>query len=206
MFNLIIPEIYLRNLDIKEKNVYILDHIVWHRLEKPMKKWDSLRWEPRWVSNLGCIKGCLDYLNRPVSHSWLYGATGHAFVLNICGDLCPSGPTDWDTSMFRKLGKNVGYVLEGVSGWRGKEDLAQLQEEAWEFTKNALDKAIAHFAIVSQNLDAVKQAYPFDPELNMDPILLTERSQSAALALKRAKNAEATGLEVLSDIVDHLKK
>ena len=57
MFNLIIPEIYLRNLDIKEKNVYILDHIVWHRLEKPMKKWDSLRWEPRWVSRLGCIKG-----------------------------------------------------------------------------------------------------------------------------------------------------
>ena len=322
-----------------------------------MKKFDSLRWEPRWVTHLGCIKGCLNHLNRPVSDAWLYGVTGHAFVLNICGDLCPSGPTDWNTRMFRQLGINVGYVLEGVSGWKGNQDLAQLQESAWEHVKNALeqdlpcygweldipeffviygyddsgyyisgpgcddgkgpvpwqrlgtseigmvevsslrltqpsddrnavrdalsyalehglkpdkytdprcfgglqgydawirsvekglaaafghafntavwaecrkfavaflreaqerlddaslnplfDKATALFETVSQNLDSVKQTYPFDPELNMDPILLTERSQSAALALKRAKDAEAAGLEIISDIVTHLRE
>ena len=144
MFNLIIPEINLRNLDIRKECVYIVGHIDWHRQEKPMNKRECLRWEPRWVSHLGCIKGCLDYLNRPVSDAWLYGATGHAFVLNICGDMCPSGPTDWDTSMFEKLGRNVGYVLEGIFGWKGREDLAQLQEEAWEYARNALDQDLPH--------------------------------------------------------------
>jgi hypothetical protein len=32
--------------------------------------------------------------------------------------------------MFRRLGKNADYILEGVSGWKGKEDLAQPQERA----------------------------------------------------------------------------
>jgi hypothetical protein len=330
-----------------KKNVYILC----------MKIFDSLRWEPRWVTHLGCIKGCLNYLNRPVSDAWLYGVTGHAFVLNICGDLCPSGPTDWDTGMFEQLGNNAGYVLDGIFGWKGKEDLAQLQEQAWKHVRNALDNdlpcygweldipefyiiygydntgyyisgpgcddgkgpvpwqnlgtseigvvkvlsmrptrlpddrkavrealtyALEHglkpekytdphcfggiqgydawirsvekgiaaafglayntavwsecrkfavaflrearerlydtnlnsffdmattlFETVSQNLDSVKQAYPFDPELTMDPILLTERSQSAAKALNRAKDAEAAGFEIISDIVTHLEE
>lgn len=322
-----------------------------------MKKSDSLRWKSRWVSHIGCIRGCLEYLDRPVSDAWLYGTTGHAFVLNICGDLCPSGPTDWNTSMFQKLGLNAGYILEGVSGWKGNQDLAQLQERAWKHVKNALDKdlpcygweldipeffviygydttgyyisgpgcdegkgpipwqnlgtseigvvqvssvrltqppddrkvvrealsyalehalkpekytdprcsgglqgydawirsvekgraaafglayntavwsecrrfAVAFFKeakerlnedglnedldkasdqyeIVSQNLETVRQAYPFDPELDMDPILLTERSQSAATALRRAKDAESIGLEIISDIVTKLKE
>ncbi|UCE39892.1 MAG: hypothetical protein JSV17_10425 [Candidatus Aminicenantes bacterium] len=320
-----------------------------------MKKFDSLRWEPRWVSHLGCIKGCLNFLNRPISDAWLYGVTGHAFVLNICGDLCPSGPTDWDTRMFRQLGKNAGYVLDNVSGWKGNQDLAQLQEQAWQHVKNSLDKdlpcygweldipeffviygydddgyyisgpgcdngkgpmlwqrlgtseigvvdvssvrltqppddrkavrdalsyalehglepkkytdpqcfgglqgydawirsvekgraaafglayntavwtecrkfavaflrevreqlddanlnpyfdkATALFETVSQNLDSVRQAYPFDPELTMAPVLLTGRSQSAALALRRAKDAEAAGFEIFTDIVTQL--
>ncbi len=320
-----------------------------------MKKFDSLRWEPRWVSHMGCIKGCLNYLNRPVSDAWLYGTTGHAFVLNICGDLCPSGPTDWNTGKFRKLGRNVGYILDGVSGWKGNQDLTRLQERAWQFVKNALDKdlpcygweldipefyviygydntgyyisgpgcddgkgpvswqklgtseigvvevssiqisqpsddrkavqealsyalehgltpekytdprcfgglqgydawirsvekglaaafglafntvvwtecrrfavaflrearqrlndvglnplmdkAIDHYEIVCQKLDIVKQAYPFDPEMTMDPILQTERSQATASALRHAKDAESQGLEILSDIVTKL--
>lgn len=42
--------------------------------------------------------------------------------------------------MFRQLGENIGYILEGVSGWKGDQDLAQLQEQAWEHVKNALDQ------------------------------------------------------------------
>ena len=49
-----------------------------------MKKLEHLRWKPRNVSHLGCIKGCLNYLGMEVSDAWLYGATGHAFVINIC--------------------------------------------------------------------------------------------------------------------------
>jgi hypothetical protein len=47
------------------------------------KKLEYLKWQPKWISNLGCIKGCLDYLKLDVSDGWLYGATGHAFAFNL---------------------------------------------------------------------------------------------------------------------------
>ena len=47
------------------------------------KKIENLRWQPKWISHLGCVKGCLDHLGVGVSDAWLFGATGHAFVINI---------------------------------------------------------------------------------------------------------------------------
>ena len=48
-----------------------------------MKKLQNCQWASRWVTHLGCIKGCLGYLKRDVSDGWLFGATGHAFLINI---------------------------------------------------------------------------------------------------------------------------
>lgn len=104
-----------------------------------MKKLDNLKWTHRWVSHVGCIKGCLNYLNLTVSDGWLYGASGHAFILNIVPGLCPSGPTDWNRERFITLGRNIGYSVETVSGWKGNENLNRLQEGAWEHVKNAID-------------------------------------------------------------------
>jgi hypothetical protein len=47
------------------------------------KKLENLRWRNRWTTHLSCIKGCLDYLSLDVSDAWLFGVTGHAFILNI---------------------------------------------------------------------------------------------------------------------------
>ncbi len=58
---------------------------------------DNLRWQRMWTSHLGAIKGCLDYMGLNVSLPWLFGATGHAFVLNVSDVVCPSGPTAWNT-------------------------------------------------------------------------------------------------------------
>jgi len=103
---------------------------------------EDLKWVPRWASHVGCIKGCLDYLGVEVSDAWLFGATGHAFVLNVAGDLCPSGPTDWNTSRFLELGRNVGYVVEGIDEWCPKkdDDLARVQQEAWDYVRNCIDE------------------------------------------------------------------
>jgi hypothetical protein len=106
----------------------------------PTTELAGLRWVPRWASHVGCIKGCLGYLGINVSDAWLFGATGHAFVLNISPDLCPSGPTDWDTSRFLSLGRNVGYLVEGVDEFCPKQDadLRKAQEKAWEHVKSAI--------------------------------------------------------------------
>ena len=103
---------------------------------------EALRWSPRWVSHMGCIQGCLKYLDIQVSDAWLYGATGHAFVLNINGNLCPSGPTDWDSKDFFRLGKNLGYTAKGVFGWKGDHDLDEMQEKAGAYVRSALDSGL----------------------------------------------------------------
>ena len=38
-----------------------------------VKMLEGLKWSPKWVSHLGCIKGCLEYLKIDLSDTWLYG-------------------------------------------------------------------------------------------------------------------------------------
>jgi len=80
-----------------------------------MKTLDGLRWKPKWVSYLGCLQGCLEYLGAEVSDSRLFGLSGQAFVINIHEQLCPSGPTAWNTFRIRELSQNVGCVIEQVA-------------------------------------------------------------------------------------------
>jgi hypothetical protein len=108
-----------------------------------MKKLENLRWSPKWVSHLGCVKGCLDYLGIEMTDAWLYGGTSHAFVLNISDVICPSGPTAWKTMILFKGGNNLGYEFDASFGWKeGNENFAELQESTWEFTKNAIDEGV----------------------------------------------------------------
>ena len=105
-----------------------------------MVELQNLKWSPKWVSHLGCIKGCIDYLGLDISDAWLYGATGHAFVLNVHTELCPSGPTAWKTEKLFVLGPNAGYKIDGVFGFKGRPDFPDVQNKAWEHAKHALDQ------------------------------------------------------------------
>ena len=105
-------------------------------------KIENLRWKPMWVSHLGCIKGCLEYLDLDVSDAWLFGATGHAFIINIHDVVCPSGPTAWNTEMLFKLGKNIGYIIEGVFSRKSDINFAEKQKLAWQKTKEAIDEGL----------------------------------------------------------------
>jgi hypothetical protein len=107
-----------------------------------MKRLEGLLWEPLWVSHLGCLKGCLNYLENEMSAAWLFGATGHAFVLNVSGDLCPSGPTAWKSNVILTLGSSVGYRAIMIFGCRGNGDLESAQERAWRAARRAIDDGI----------------------------------------------------------------
>ena len=48
---------------------------------------EGLRWQPRWISHLGCLKGCLGYLGRELSWGWLYG--GWLYGGWLCSDPLP---------------------------------------------------------------------------------------------------------------------
>jgi hypothetical protein len=101
---------------------------------------ENCRWVPRWVGHLGCIQGCLNYLGIEISDPWLYGGTGHAFVINVGEGVCPSGPTAWKTVKLFELGKNLGYTFDGVFGVKHQPDFAELQKRAWEHVQQAIDQ------------------------------------------------------------------
>ncbi|MCK4529095.1 hypothetical protein KAW18_17150 [candidate division WOR-3 bacterium] len=106
------------------------------------KKIEDLRQKPMWVSHLGCTKGCLEYLGIDVSDAWLFGGTGHAFIINISEPVGPCGPTSWNTEKFFKLGENIGYTIEGVHGFKSDSDFAERQKEAWAQIRQAIDKEL----------------------------------------------------------------
>ena len=110
-----------------------------------MKQIEKLEWEPRWVTHLGCLMGCLDCLEIDVTCGWLFGGTGHAFMLNIHEELCPSGPTAWKAGVIHKLGKNIGYEVEGIVGFKSREDFSVLQKRAWDTVRKAIDEGIPCF-------------------------------------------------------------
>jgi len=107
-----------------------------------MKNLKSLNWQQRWVSHLGAVEGSLKYLKHEISTEWIYGGTGHAFVLNIAKDLCPSGPTAWRTTMLSELAPNLGYGVEGIFGEKSNPEFPRLQEKAWEHAKKCIDDEI----------------------------------------------------------------
>ena len=107
-----------------------------------MVKLENCHWRPRWVSHLGCIGGCLDYLGIDISEPWLYGGTGHAFVINLHEGVCPSGPTAWKTEKLFQLGPNLGYRLDGVLGFKHQDDFAEVQRRAWAHARQAIDQEL----------------------------------------------------------------
>jgi hypothetical protein len=92
------------------------------------------------VSHLGCIKGCLEFLGIDVSPAWLTGATGHAFVINVHETACPSGPTAWNTEMLFTLGKNIGYNAGGYFCLKSSEGFEEFQEKCWQMAQKSIDE------------------------------------------------------------------
>lgn len=106
----------------------------------------DLRWQPNWVTRLGCIGGGLSYLGRDVSPPWLAGTSGYVFALNIHSQLCPSAPFVWDNGeAFDALTRNAGYTLERATN-ESEEDIAEARSAAWELVRRALNEGTPCFS------------------------------------------------------------
>ena len=107
-----------------------------------MKKLENVSWQGRWISDLACLKSCLKYLGVDVNDGWLYGASGHAFALNIHGELCPSGPTAWRKERIYELAQNAGCHIHVMSAFKDAPDFADRQRDAWEQVTKAIDEGL----------------------------------------------------------------
>ena len=102
----------------------------------------GLSWHPAYITQLGCIQAGLKHLKMDVDDAWLFGATGYAFVINIHDELCPSGPTAWNTHRVEQLGKNLGYTLDSIIAMKQQPGFAQQQKLAFAKVKTAIDNGL----------------------------------------------------------------
>ena len=108
-------------------------------LAQPAKELDGYRWKPMWVSHIGCLKAAAEYLGVDVSASWLFGATGYAFVLNIHEAMCPSGWHVVDVPVKARVAA-VGLEIEYLAEPRHSFDRkVELQKQAWDGVRRAID-------------------------------------------------------------------
>jgi len=107
-----------------------------------MKLLEGLTWVGSWMSLMGCVKGCLDFLGRDESREWISGGCGHAFAINVHEELCPSGPTAWQRGRVDELGANVGWTTKQIVAFKEADDFPVRQREAFDMVCAHLDEGL----------------------------------------------------------------
>jgi len=69
---------------------------------------------------MGVVKAVLDYYHLETSEAWAFGGSGHAFLINIHEQLCPSGPYCWKYDGFLRLLRNLGIAMADLGFFHGK--------------------------------------------------------------------------------------
>ena len=102
-------------------------------------KIDGLGMPPLNTTLMGVLKGALDYHGIDTSTPTVFGVSGHAFLINIHEQLCPSGPYCWNRSRASLLIENLGLQMTDLgffSSQNSQEDRAAVE---WKL-RDALDK------------------------------------------------------------------
>lgn len=73
------------------------------------------RRRPATTTIIGALTACSDNLKLGHSPPWVFGASGHAFLLNLDRTFCKSHPTLWNMGAFHSNCANLGLELTGVS-------------------------------------------------------------------------------------------
>ena len=93
------------------------------------------------TSLMGVLKGVTEYYGLDHSDAWLFGGSGHAFLINIHDQLCPSGPYCWNPQTFRGLVGNLGINMREL-GFYHSESPAGERERVEEALRENIDAGI----------------------------------------------------------------
>jgi len=90
---------------------------------------------------MGVLKGADDYHGLNLSEATVYGLSGHAFLINIHVQLCPSGPYCWKRENAKPLIENMGMRMTDL-GFFGTGAEEEAREKVESQLRDALDKGI----------------------------------------------------------------
>ena len=104
-----------------------------------MSELQGLRYGTRMATHTGCLEESAKHLGLGIPPGWLYGGTGHAFVISLGPDLCPSGPHCWRQGPVFRLAKNLGLKIQGVASPKATPELC---EQAWDHVRASIDAGL----------------------------------------------------------------
>jgi hypothetical protein len=111
---------------------------------------EELKQPPFNTTMMGVLKGAADYHGLGLDESSVYGLSGHAFLINIHTQLCPSGPYCWQRGKVEPLIRNMGLRMTDL-GFFGAEAEAEARGKVEQALRAALDKGVPCSLINMEN-------------------------------------------------------
>ncbi|MBU8902393.1 MAG: hypothetical protein KOO69_06610 [Victivallales bacterium] len=109
--------------------------------KRKVTKIENLAMKPFSTTLMGTLNGVADYFDIPISEPMLYGLSGHAFLVNIHKQICPSSPYCWDKSRFNLLLENIGIKITDL-GFYSRESSLEERNKLENILCKALDAGI----------------------------------------------------------------
>jgi hypothetical protein len=90
---------------------------------------------------MGVVKAVLDFYYIETSEAWAFGGSGHAFLINIHDEICPSGPYCWKYDGFLRLLRNLGLEMTDL-GFFHKDSSPGERAQVEHRLKQSLDSGL----------------------------------------------------------------
>lgn len=140
---------------------------------------NALKQPPCDTSMMGVVIGALDHYELEYSPAEAFVLSGHAFVINIHEELCPSGPYCWDGKRFFELLGNLGLATEqiGTAMPNANADERKRLEEA---VLKAMDEGavcsmlhLENQLVLGRDDEGLHMAQPWDETIASTPARLS---------------------------------
>jgi hypothetical protein len=102
---------------------------------------DNLKQPPLKTTMMGVLKAAADYHAMGLDEPLIYGLSGHAFLINIHTQLCPSGPYCWKRENAKPLIENMGLRMTDL-GFFGTGAKNEARADVERKLRGALDKGV----------------------------------------------------------------
>ncbi len=128
---------------------------------------------------MGVIQGALDFYGLEYSVPTVFGASGHAFLINIHKELCPSGPYCWERSKMDPLIANLGLRMNDL-GFYSPQSSQAGRNAVEEKLRSALNEGIPcsllnleNQLITGYDVAGIFTTQPWAPKVDFPPSRLS---------------------------------
>lgn len=99
----------------------------------------DLKQPPLNTTMMGVLRAAADYHALGLDDPVIYGLSGHAFLINIHTQLCPSGPYCWKRENAKPLIENMGLRMMDL-GFFGTGTGKEARSDVERVLRGALDR------------------------------------------------------------------